>query len=171
MDKYFAVIEIQVNNGVPAAPAPVFVDNVDAAIGEMYVKLGYAYQNPRDYTSVVILDEAGNNITSTMDIKNVFDNRENKEPVYTFVEIQINDGVRTAAPVNTQVGEEAQSLIMQAYHNALSYAWNVKRNYTECVVIGTNALNSRMECVDFMPAPVPNEPEAIPEEPEEEAEQ
>lgn len=155
LEPYFAVVEIQINEGTPSSPAVEFVTTEDAAVGLLYSKLGYAYQNQRDYTAVVILDEKGLNMTSKMNIKNYIDNREEKEPVFSFVEIQINDGVRTAAPVNVQVGAEAESVIMQAYHNALSYAWNVKRNYTEAVVVQTDGLNRRMECIDFMPEPEP----------------
>ena len=149
IDPYFAVIEIQINEGTPAAIPVVFTDNLSDATGEMYAKLGYAYQNPRDYTAVSIIDNNGHNITQNMDIQRVFDNRAKKTPVYSLVEIQINDGVRSAVPVNVQVGADAQSIIMQAYHHAMEYAWNVKRNYTEAVVIDTRGINAMSECAEF----------------------
>lgn len=160
MNKFYAVIEIQINDGVPAA-MPVVIhegDSPDAvephrqnAIGDLYAKLGYAYQHPRDYTAVIILDETGHNVTNDLQIPFVLDNREEKTPVFSVAEFQVNDGVLSAVPVNVQTGSEAESTIMQAYHNSLSYAWNVKRNYTMAAVIGTNGLNAKEEAIYYLP--------------------
>ena len=59
MESFYVVIEVQINEGIPASAPVVFKNNLDDAKGEMFMKLGYAYQNPRDYTAVVIIDSKG----------------------------------------------------------------------------------------------------------------
>lgn len=155
----YTVAEIQINNGVPAATPVIFKETFEDAQGEMYVKLGYAYQNPRDYTLVIIFSDDMESVAFK-----VYDNREEKVPVWALAEIQINEGTRAAVPVNVQVGENAESVIMQAYHGALQYAWNVKREYTGCLAFsadesGMTGITTRHETVEF----ATEEPEAEPE--------
>ena len=153
MDKFFyAVIEIQINDGVPAATPVVIKDKLSDAQGELFVKMGYAYQHPRDYTEVIVIDQSGNIPVDVNPV--IIDNREDVTvPVFSLTEIQINDTDPVATPVNVQVGDEAESIIMQAYHNSLSYAWNVKRPYTLCYAAWTFGAVTRKEAVDYTPQP------------------
>lgn len=131
MTDFYVVIELQINDGVATAAPAVIKNQINDALGEMYVKLGYAYQFPRDYTNVVVVDRFGSIVNSK-----VFDNRANRnEDIYAHVEIQVANDVPTIAPISVYVGNTALSQAMQSFHNSMSYAWNVQREYTVGVVL------------------------------------
>ena len=149
MDNYFAIIEIQINDGIPASPPVVFTEDEQTAQGELYAKLGYAYQNHRDYTAVIILDEKGHNITTSYGMKPIVDNRNDKTSVYSFVKIQGDEENLSADSVDVRVGDDAQSVIMQEYFRAIQDVWNEKYGFTETVVIDTEGKNFKMDVIDF----------------------
>ena len=143
MTDFYVVIELQINDGVAVAAPAVIKNQINDALGEMYVKLGYAYQFPRDYTEVFIVDRYGSIVAAK-----VFDNRtDTNEDIYTCVEIQINDGTLAIAPITCAKGATSQSTVMQAYHNSLSYAWNIGRDYTCEVVVDKNGYQFAYETI------------------------
>lgn len=136
----YIVIEVKIVEGTAAASPAVLCTSMQQALGEMYVKLGYAYQNPCDFTFVSIIDCLGNVIENR-----VFDNRAERDDVYTFIELQGANNEITVAPITLNTGATAKALAMVAFHNAMSYAWNVGREYTCGIILDTDGYKNKVE--------------------------
>lgn len=164
MAKFYIVPEIQINNGTLAAVPPILCATQQEAAGEIFSKMGYAYKNPRDYTMCAVLDDEGHNITSQVVGSAVYDNREEKTPVYAVIEVQSDaEGNIAFAPVSVYEGDTAQNQAMDTFHSAMAYAWRVNRQYTMSVCLGTDGLNFDYDVQGKLPEPEPEE-ETQPEE-------